>query len=143
MSLLDSVVGAVSGKLGGAQGGEAGLLQAGMAMIEQHGGLQGIIGQLQAGGLAGEVQSWIGTGANQAVSGDKLQQALGSDKVQELAGKLGINPSKLSAGLASVLPQLVDKATPNGTVNAGDDHSALLQQGMSALTGALGGNKQA
>lgn len=141
MSFLDSVVGAVSGKLGGAQGGDAGLLQAGMAMIEQHGGVQGIISKLQAGGLASEVQSWVGTGANQAVSGDKLQQVLGSDMVQKLAGKFGIDPSQLSSGLATVLPQLIDKATPDGTVS--DNHAALLQQGMAALKGALGGTKSA
>lgn len=116
MSFLDSVVGAVSSKLGGAQGGEAGLLQAGMAMIEQHGGVQAIIGKLQQGGLASEVESWVSTGANQAVSGDKLQQVLGSGMVQELANKFGIDPTKLSSGLATVLPQLIDKATPDGTV---------------------------
>ncbi len=139
MSFLDSVVGAVSNEIGGGQ--QQGLLQAGMSLIEQHGGVQGIISKFQEGGLASEVQSWIGTGANQAVSGDKLQQVLGSDMVQKLAGKFGIDPAKLSAGLATVLPQMIDKATPDGTV--GDNHAALLQQGMGALMGALGGAKPA
>lgn len=139
MSFLDSVVGAVSSQLGGAQG-NAGLLQAGMALIEQHGGVQAIISKLQEGGLASEVASWVGTGANQAISGDKLQQVLGSDMVKELAGKFGMNPATLSAGLAAVLPQLIDKATPNGAV--ADNHSALLQEGMSALMGAFGGSSK-
>lgn len=134
MSFLDSVIGAVGGELGG--GGQQALVQAGLQLIEQHGGVQGVVDTLRSGGLKDEVESWVGTGGNLPVSADTLQQVLGSGPVQALAAKYGLDTAQLSQGLASVLPQLIDKATPDGTV--GNDHAALLQQGVSALLGALG-----
>ena len=39
-----------------------------LQMIQQNGGLQQIIGQLQNSPIGEQVNSWLGTGANQAVS---------------------------------------------------------------------------
>lgn len=135
MGLFDEVAGAVGSKLGG----EGSMLQAGMGLIEQFGGIQGLIAKLKEGGLASEVQSWLSDGANQAVSGDKLQEVLGSDKIQALAGKFGLDPSTLSSGLANILPQLINKVSPGGSVS--EDHAGLLKEGLSGLTGLLGGSK--
>jgi Uncharacterized protein conserved in bacteria len=141
MSFLDNVVGAVTGTGAGDGEGTPGVMQAAMALIQQHGGLQGLVDKLQAGGLGSEVQSWIGSGSNLPISADTLQQVLGSGMVQQLAGKFGIDPDHLSQGLASVLPHLVDTATPDGTVTS---HSGdLLQQGMGLLGGLLGGSRPA
>lgn len=135
MSLLDSVMGAVEGAAGG--GGSQGVMQAAMELVQQHGGVQGLIQKLQSGGLGSEVQSWIGSGSNLPISSDTLQQVLGSGVVQQIAGKFGIDPSTLSQGLATALPHMVDTATPDGTVAS--NSTDLLQQGMGALGGLLGG----
>lgn len=107
MGLLDGMLGGVVGA------GMAGVVG---KMIEEHGGLQGIVSQLESSGLGDTVRSWIGKGENQPVTGDQLHQALGSDMVTQLASKLGITPQELSAKLADVLPGVVDKLTPDGTV---------------------------
>ncbi len=44
---------------------------------------------------------------------------LGSSQVQALAAKAGISPEAASAAVARILPQLVDKATPNGQMPPG------------------------
>lgn len=80
------------------------------------GGLPGLLRQLQQGGLASEVASWVGNGQNLPVSADQIQSVLGSGTVEALAGKLGISPEQVSAGLTQVLPKLVDHLTPNGEV---------------------------
>jgi uncharacterized protein YidB (DUF937 family) len=53
--------------------------------------------------------------------------------VQAIAARLGISPQAASAGLAQVLPQVVDKMTPNGEVPQGD----LLSKGVELLKGKL------
>jgi uncharacterized protein YidB (DUF937 family) len=86
------------------------------ALIEKHGGVQGIVAQLEQQGLGGTVRSWVGTGANQPITADQIHQAFGSDTVKELAAKVGLSPEDLAAKLSATLPQAVDKLTPGGTV---------------------------
>ena len=61
MGLLDSIAGAVMGKLGGTEGGMA---QIALDMFNQHGGLNGVLEKLKTSGLGDQVASWVGTGEN-------------------------------------------------------------------------------
>ena len=85
-------------------------------LIEQHGGVAGIVSQLQQNGLGNTVQSWISTGPNQPVSTDQLHKALGADTVTQLAAKMGLSPQDLLARLTQALPAAIDKLTPAGVV---------------------------
>ena len=67
---------------------------------------------------------------NIPITADQIQHALGSEQVKELAAKAGISPDLASSSLATMLPSLIDKLTPNGQM---PDHSSLLQMGMSVL----------
>jgi uncharacterized protein YidB (DUF937 family) len=136
MGLFDEALNLVKGQMGDtAAEGQSGLMGVVMGLVNQQGGLGGLVSQLTQGGLGNAVSSWVGTGANQAVSGDAIQQALGSDKIQELAAKAGISSEALSSGLAQMLPGVVDKLTPNGEVPSGD----LMDQGLALLKGKLFG----
>ena len=77
-----------------------------------------------------QLKSWIGTGDNMPISGDQLTSALGSDKISEIAAKLGMSHGDVSGGLASMLPQIIDKLSPNGQLP--DNHN-LLQDALSAF----------
>lgn len=137
MGLFDSVVsGAVGGLLGGGKGGDNQLLQMAVELIKQNGGLTGLIGSLTQAGLGPQVASWVGTGDNLPVGGDQLQQALGSDLIGQLAGKLGMSGADVGTGLAKVLPELVNRLTPDGSVPTNSDE--LLAQGLDLLKGRLG-----
>jgi uncharacterized protein YidB (DUF937 family) len=107
-------MGLLDGLLGGAVGAE--MVTVVNGLIEKHGGVQGIIAQLEQQGLGGTVRSWVGTGANQPITADQIHQAFGSDMVNQLAAKVGITPQELAAKLSAVLPQAIDKLTPGGTV---------------------------
>jgi uncharacterized protein YidB (DUF937 family) len=85
-------------------------------LIEKHGGIQGIVAQLEQQGLGGTVRSWVGTGPNHPISPDQVHQAFGADTVKALAAKLGMSPEDLAAKLSTVLPQAIDKLTPGGVV---------------------------
>jgi uncharacterized protein YidB (DUF937 family) len=102
-----------------------------MQMItSQPGGLSGLVQQFHDKGLGSLVSSWVGTGQNLPISGEQIQHVLGSEQVKELAAKAGISPETASSHLAQLLPQLVDKLTPNGQIPA---TSSLLESGLSLL----------
>jgi uncharacterized protein YidB (DUF937 family) len=123
MGLLDSVLGGVLG--GGQQpqqGGGAGALLAILASMLANnqgggaGGLAGLAEQFQRGGLGDVMNSWVGTGENLPVSPDQLGQVLGGDVLGQLTQQTGMGQGDLLGQLSQLLPQLVDKATPNGQI---------------------------
>jgi uncharacterized protein YidB (DUF937 family) len=129
MGLLDSVVGALAG---GQSGGNNGLVDVVMQLINsQPGGLGGLVQSFQQGGLGEVVNSWVSTGQNLPVSAEQLQSVLGGGQLQNIAAQLGVSPEQASGSLADLLPQVVDKLTPNGQLPEGGGD--LLAQGMDLL----------
>jgi uncharacterized protein YidB (DUF937 family) len=106
----------------------------------QSGGLTGLIEKISAGGLGDQVASWVSTGQNLPITAQQIQDVLGSSFVQGLAQNMGINTADVAGSLASILPQVVDKLTPDGQV-PGDNK--LLELGLAGLTSLLAGNKLA
>ena len=92
------------------------MVQAAVSAIEQQGGIGALAQRFHEKGLGGVVQSWISTGQNQPVDGQQIQNVLGGGQLDALAERFGIPKETLSSGLAQVLPQVVDKLTPNGQV---------------------------
>jgi len=107
-------MGLFGGVLGGIIGGEMATVVNGL--IERHGGVQGIVAQLQQQGLGDTVKSWVAEGANQPISAAQIHQAFPPQLIAELAAKAGMNPQELVQKLAQYLPQAIDKLTPAGTV---------------------------
>lgn len=107
MGLLDGLIGGVVG---------AGMTNAVNQILERHGGLQGVVSEFERNGFGPTVQSWVGTGANQPIPPDGINRVLGSDLLQQLAAKTGLSVQDLTQRLAQVLPDVVDKLTPNGVL---------------------------
>jgi uncharacterized protein YidB (DUF937 family) len=128
MGLLDSVIGAVAGGMGGqGRGGTQGvLLNAVIAMLANRqgrggagGGLGDLIGKFTQGGMGDVIGSWVGPGQNAPISGDQLASVLGSDTISDLAAQLGLSHEEAAGQLSQVLPQVVDRLTPQGHAPAG------------------------
>ncbi len=135
MGLLDQLGQAAGGMLGG--GNANPLVKAIVSLLDKNssiGGLEGLIQSFQRNGLTDIVNSWVGTGQNLPISSDQINQGLGSDLVGQLASKTGLSADAASSQLASLLPGLIDKLTPDGNVPAG----GLLEQGLNLLKGKLG-----
>jgi uncharacterized protein YidB (DUF937 family) len=116
MGLLDDVGAALKGVLGQSEAGAMpALISAALAKTDL-GNLNGIVAQLQQGGLGSQVASWLGTGSNLPVSAEQLRGALGNEQVRELAGHLGLPVDAALNVLSAHLPGLVDQASPNGTL---------------------------
>jgi uncharacterized protein YidB (DUF937 family) len=110
MGLLDDAVGALGGK-GGSGSAIVGALG---GLVESAGGVQGIMSKLQASGLGDKAQSWVGTGDNEAISPDEVKRALGPDEVRNAAQRAGVSEDEAATGIAGMLPQLIDKVSPDG-----------------------------
>lgn len=140
MGLLDSLLGDLAGQPDAPAGAHplAGVLG---GLLEQNGGLQGLMGKFSQGGLGDVFSSWVGTGGNQAISAAQIQNVLGSEQVQALAAKLGIDPAMASTLLAQYLPMIIDRLTPHGQVNPATDHPQGLAGLLPSLLKTLSGGE--
>ena len=135
MGLMDQLGQAVGGMMGG-QSGQSPLLQAVAGLLGKDssiGGLTGLVQAFQKNGLGEIVNSWVSTGKNLPVTPNQIEQGLGSDLLSQLAGEAGLSSGAASSQLSGILPDLVDKLTPNGKVEAGG-----LEQLMKLAQGKLG-----
>ena len=118
MGLFDSLnLGdALKGAFGQVEAAALPALINGVLAKTQYGDLNGLVSALQQGGLGTQVQSWLGNGTNLPVSEDQLKAVLGNSQVQEFARHLGLPVDQTLSMLAKYLPDIVDKASPNGTL---------------------------
>ncbi len=132
MGLLDMVAGTL-----GRQSGANPLLNVVMDMVssKQTGGLGGLLKTLQENGLGEQAASWVSTGQNLPVSGDQIRNALGNGTLGQIAAQLGLTEKDAAGGLADLLPQVIDRLTPDGQVPEGD----LMAKGLELLKGKLPG----
>jgi uncharacterized protein YidB (DUF937 family) len=138
MALLDSILGAVTGKTNTEGGGATALVGVLGGLLEQNGGLQGLASRFSQGGASNAFSSWVGTGENKPISGDQIEQVLGCDQVKALAAKIGVDPAQASQMLAQYLPKVVDKLTPQGQIDPNANHQANLTSLVPALLQSFG-----
>ncbi|RUM63346.1 MAG: hypothetical protein DSZ05_08750 [Sulfurospirillum sp.] len=77
--------------------------------------MSNILSSLSDGNIGSIISSWIGSGENESIDGGTLASILGSDKISEFAEKLGIDSDTAAEGLSDVVPNMVDKATGDGS----------------------------
>ena len=87
-------------------------------ILEKHGGLQGVVNEFERNGFGATVNSWVGTGQNQPISPADVEKALGPDLLQQLSQKSGLSVQDLSQRLSHVLPEAMDKLTPEGVIRS-------------------------
>jgi uncharacterized protein YidB (DUF937 family) len=129
MGLLDNLE---NQALGNVLGGSTNPLASGLLQMiqSQPGGLQGLVQTFHDKGMGGLVSAWVSTGPNPPITADQVHQVLGSDQVKALAAKVGISPDVAGNAIAQLLPGLVDKLTPNGSV---PDHGNVLDMASRML----------
>lgn len=135
MGLFDTIVGAISSAQSNNSGSQGDLLNSVIGLVNSsEGGLAGLVQKFEASGLKEQVSSWVSTGSNLPISAAQIQSALGSGTIQDIAAKLGIDTSAAASGLASLLPQVVDKLTPDGNLPSGNNVGDLLS-GLGSMFG--------
>ena len=107
--------------LGGGRGGSSG-------------GLGDLLEQFQRAGFGDQTRSWVGTGENQPLPPNALEQVFGRGGLSEIARRAGLSEADTSRGLSQLLPEMVDRVTPNGELPEG----AALARSVDDLTRRLG-----
>lgn len=134
MGLLDSVIGALSGVR--SSSGRGDMLGAVLHMLADDGdgpGIAGLAERFDDAGLTDVFESWVRRGGNLPITDDDLQRALGTDMMDGIAEQVGLSRRVAAERLSQMLPYVVDKLTPRGT---------LPEEGfgdMGALMGRLAG----
>jgi uncharacterized protein YidB (DUF937 family) len=130
MGFMDELKKVVVGEQGEA-GGQSSMLDNLLDMLndQKSGGMSGLIQKFNEKGLGDHISSWISTGKNLPISADQIRDVLGSDRIKELASKLNLGEHDTSKSLADLLPQLIDKLTPDGSV----PHQDMLSQGIDMI----------
>jgi uncharacterized protein YidB (DUF937 family) len=141
MGLLDVLLGSLAGMQqhpedrshppgGGALGGlgPAVLMQVIAAMLANRsggaggsagGGLGELLEQFRGAGFGAQADSWVRQGPNMPISPDDLGGVLGADVVDGLARHTGLPQGDLLDQLSRMLPQTIDRMTPEGRVPEG------------------------
>jgi uncharacterized protein YidB (DUF937 family) len=99
--ILDQVL----GERGGAGGPQAG-----------SGGLGNLLEGLQRAGYGEQASSWVGTGQNTAIPPDAIEKVFGPGGLAAIARQAGVSEGDAARGLSQLLPEVVDRVTPNGDV---------------------------
>jgi uncharacterized protein YidB (DUF937 family) len=92
-----------------------------VASMLMNGGLQKILSRLQEQGKGEEAQSWVGTGDNRSIGAEEVRRAVDHEDLERIAAQLGISEDEAAAAVASVLPDVVDRASPEGGLPDDDE----------------------
>jgi uncharacterized protein YidB (DUF937 family) len=114
----------LGGMLGGGNAGAGGLVGAALGGLlggsggtggaSGVGGLGGLLEQFQRAGFAEQAASWVGSGQNLPISPEAIGQVFGSDTLSQIARRVGVSEADTATGLSQLLPEVVDRVTPNG-----------------------------
>jgi uncharacterized protein YidB (DUF937 family) len=129
MGFLDDMMNPVGSPLGEASPNDLMEQVLGLISNPETGGLDGLIDTFKSKGLGDAISSWISTGENQPVSGEQISHVLGTDTIRKIAATLGVSDAEASGHLAALIPQVIDRLTPDGTVPKG----GLLTRGIQLL----------
>lgn len=139
MGLFDSLA---KNALGSMLGGSAKMDPAAMlaGLLNEAGGLSGMMAQFEKAGMGATFSSWVGTGANEPITAEQIQAAVGLDHLQSLSGKVGMQMQTVLPLMAQFLPQVIDKLTPHGHIHENNPTGAQIQSVLtSVISAGLGG----
>ena len=134
---LEDVLGQLTGGQGRANGGATmgagagGLLGSLLPLLAgflKNGGLNKILAGFKQQGRGSEAESWISTGGNEPITGSDLENAMGREEIASIAAKLGLSQEETAEALARVLPQVVDKVSPEGQLPPENELDDLFGQ---------------
>jgi outer membrane protein OmpA-like peptidoglycan-associated protein/uncharacterized protein YidB (DUF937 family) len=108
------------------------------------GGISGFMSKLSTGGLGDIAKSWLGGGAGALpVSSSQIESLLGGQGglLGNITSKLGIGGSTASSALGFLLPMVIGKLTPGGSIptSLSSDVMGFITGGASALTKGVSG----
>lgn len=151
---LGGILGSVLGQLGGASGSTQSNATGGgstaqtlliavlplvLAWIQKQGGLQGALDKLKNAGLSNQVQSWVDPQQQNAedVPAQNIQSLFDDQDVEQVAQQTQAPKQAIYGAIASVLPQVIDSLTPQGSNTNPQEANQDIQQVLNLVSGFL------
>ena len=118
MGFFDEIKNKLFTSIGEKEGEHSSLIESIMGLVtnKESGGLEGLLNNFKEKGLGDIISSWVSTGENQPISADQIQDGVGEEQVQQLAEKTGLSSDAVKSKLAEILPDIIDKLTPEGKI---------------------------
>ena len=107
------------------------LLPLAMQWVQRNGGVGALLQRFQQKGYSQQAASWVSTGSNEELPPQAVGEVVGMDELSRLSQQLGASHEEVSAGMAQILPEVVNHLTPEG--NMPDNSDDMLSRGMSLL----------
>lgn len=132
--MLDKLIsGALQGMAGQAAPAQNPMMQIVGSLLSNggpYGGLAGLMQMFQQAGLGQQAASWVSTGSNMPISVEQLTKVFGNGQLQQLATSAGMDSGQFGNQLSELLPQFIDRLTPNGQMPTGgvEDPLAALSK---------------
>jgi uncharacterized protein YidB (DUF937 family) len=90
------------------------LLPLAMRWVQRNGGMNAVLDKFRQKGLNRQAQSWMSSGDNEPIDGQTVQQVVGQDELRQMAQRLGVPEEQVAQAFAEIMPEMVDKLTPDG-----------------------------
>ncbi len=119
MGFLDKL-NEIAGSLGREHGHNPSLIN-GITDLIRGQGIRGIIDRFTQRGLEDRVRSWVGRGSNRPITNNEVREVFEEDEIRNIANESGVSEDEAVEAIKRVLPDAIDRATPNGTVDEDDD----------------------
>jgi uncharacterized protein YidB (DUF937 family) len=120
---------------GGMGGNQAALLMMllplAMRWVQRNGGMGAVLEKFKQKGFDRQAKSWVSTGANDAVDEKAVEQVVGQDELRAMAQRLGVPEEQVAQAFAEIMPEMVDKLTPDGQLPREADE--VLDEGATTL----------
>ena len=97
------------------------------------GGLGGLLQQLAQHGYGRQADSWVGTGANEPVPPDAWSKVLSPELLSAIASQAGLSEDDARTGLSNLVPEVVDRLTPQGQLAPENELLASIDRFASQL----------
>jgi uncharacterized protein YidB (DUF937 family) len=133
MSLLPIVLSMLANRQRGGMGSRGGL--GGLGGLAGAGGLGALIAQMTQRGYGRQAQSWVSTGPNEPLPPQAVSEVFGQDELADIAAQAGLSEDETREGLSELLPEVVDRVTPEGRLPEQDQLLASIDDFERRLTG--------
>jgi len=78
--------------------------------------LASLVEKFGSSGLTSVVGSWLGDSDNDSIGASEIDSTLGAENISSFANNLGIDSGTASAGLADMLPDLINRNSSGGSI---------------------------
>lgn len=110
-----------------------------LGWIQKQGGLQGALDKLKNAGLTNQVQSWVDPQQQnvQDIPTQNIQNLFDDQDVEQVAQQTQAPKQAIYGAIASVLPQVIDSLTPQGSNTNSQEVNNDIQNVLNLVGGFL------